>query len=156
MGEENASGDLRGFGRVGADFWPVLKDKKGVPVGAISQGRFPKSAWRNLDIKLSLLDPGPEGALSTVRFEMMCEGVQESEARIFVEGALARKEIQGELAERVKAVLDERDEALRRYRANWKTDMGANYESYVTSNWQERSGKLYSAAAEVARARGAR
>ena len=161
--EENASGLLRGFGRVGADFWPVLKDKRGRMRGRICQGRFPKSLWRNLDIRQALLAPGPKGAISTVRYEMMCEGVQESEARIFVENALVKKRIRGRLAKRCEAILHERDEALRRYATNWKKDKNANYERYVNTNsadvakatmaksaWQKRSEKLFSLAAEIA------
>ena len=153
--EENASGLLRGFGRVGADFWPVLKDKRGRMVGRISQGRFPKSMWRNLDIRQTLLEPGPDGAISTVRFEMMCEGVQESEARIFVEGALLRKKIDGDLARRCQEVLTGRDEAMRKYHGTGKGNKGPSddsYTAYVKSGWQERSERLYNLAAEVAKA----
>jgi len=154
--ELNASGQLRGFGRVGADFWPVLKDKRGRRRGRISMGRFPKSRWRNLDIRQTLLEPGPEGALSTVRFEMTCEGIQESEARIFVESALVRKKISGELAKRCKRILDERDEAIgitnQGARARTKPDQKRKaYETFI-ANWQIRSEKLFDLAADVAKA----
>ena len=33
MGEMNVAGGLRGFGRMGADFWSVLKDRRGRTVG---------------------------------------------------------------------------------------------------------------------------
>ncbi|HUU43962.1 MAG TPA: glycoside hydrolase domain-containing protein, partial [Planctomycetota bacterium] len=152
--EEYSSGKMRGFGRVGADFWPVLKDKRGRMVGRISQGRFPKSLWRNLDIRQTLLEPGPEGAISTVRFEMMCEGVQENEARLFVERALLSKKISGDLADRCREVLDERAEALKRYRTGAARNKSTTDEAYLeyVASWQERSERLYRLAAEVAKA----
>ncbi|HUW58849.1 MAG TPA: hypothetical protein VMZ92_19590, partial [Planctomycetota bacterium] len=97
----------------------------------------------------------PDGAISTVRFEMMCEGVQESEARIFVEGALLRKKIDGDLARRCQEVLTGRDEAMRKYHGTGKGNKGPSddsYTAYVKSGWQERSERLYNLAAEVAKA----
>ncbi len=153
-GELNASGKLRGFGRVGADFWPVMKDKRGRRTGRICQGRFPKSLWRNLDIRQTVLEPGPDGAISTVRFEMICEGVQESEARIFVEGAMLKRRISGALAARCKAALDKRDKAMSQYLSGSKRGKSADdktYEAYLASGWQERSAELFELAGEVAR-----
>ncbi|HUU43573.1 MAG TPA: glycoside hydrolase domain-containing protein [Planctomycetota bacterium] len=162
LGEMNIAGQQRGFGRIGADFWPVLKDKRGRLIGSLS-ARYPETRWRNLDIRSCILSPGRDGAISTQRFEMMREGIQECEARIFIERAILEKKIDGDLADRCQEVLDERIPPLRIGTSllaqqadadntwwNWPGSLGYNW--YVGSGWQERSEKLYSAAAEVARA----
>ncbi|MBN2581459.1 MAG: hypothetical protein JXL80_00215 [Planctomycetes bacterium] len=114
----NITGGQRGVGRISADLWPAIRDKRGKRVGA-AYGRYPENNWRNLDISGSILAPGPDGPLSTARMENLREGVQACEARIFLESALldpARKAKLGEdLAARCQTALDEH------HRAMWKT-----------------------------------
>ncbi|HUW55493.1 MAG TPA: glycoside hydrolase domain-containing protein [Planctomycetota bacterium] len=166
LGEMNIAAQQNGFGRLGADFFPALQDKRGNRFSIT--GRFPKSTrpYGNLDIWSCLLKPGPDGALSSHGFEMMREGVQECEARIFIERAILDKKIDGELAERCQEVLDERTRSmLRGYSTLVISDAasakspGANsfYQAgyagsiwYPGSGWEERLEKLYSAAAELA------
>ena len=94
--------------------------------------------------------PGPNGAIGTVRFEMIREGVQECEARIFIEEVLLDKAQRAKLgAEKAKEIQEMLDERIRA--GLWGAE---NYGWYVSSGWQERSGKLYAAAAEVAKALG--
>ena len=163
-GEMNIAGQQRGFARLGADFWPVLKDRRG-RLGRL-HGRYPKTTWRNLDIRSCILSAGPDGAISTQRFEMLREGIQECEARIFIEKAILARTLPDDLAERAQAVLDERIVPMRMGLTllasgadgdttwwNWPGLLGYNW--YVGSGWQERSKKLYNAAAEVAAALGA-
>jgi hypothetical protein len=152
--ELHTRGGLHGFARVGADFWPVLKDKRGHMRGLISMGRFPQSRWRNLDIRTSLLAPGGAGAVSTLRFEMTVEGTQENEARLFLEEALAEKKIAGDLAARVTRLLDERADVLERYRAGTRRNRGLTEEGYLgwLAGWRERSKALYDLAGDVATA----
>ena len=50
---------------------------------------------RNLDIETSVLSAGRNGAIGTQRFETLREGIQEAEARIFIEKALLGKRIDG-------------------------------------------------------------
>jgi hypothetical protein len=147
LGEGNIAGSQRGFGRMNADLWPCVKDGKGQWAHGIAS-RFPDSSWAQLNLRqTSYLYPGPEGALGTVRLEMMREGVQECEARIFIEKALLDKGLRAklgeELAGRCQELLDERVRALL---AGWKKSAA----EYVEGPWQERSGKLFAAAAEVA------
>ena len=137
-----------GFGRLGADFWPVLTDKRGRKVGRLCEGRFPKSQWRNLNIVSTLFEPGKSGAIVTARFEMLREGVQECEARIFIEKALSGGKLPKGLADRCRVLLDERTKAIQQTFPGKNADAG--YAWYVDSNWQARSDKLYAAAAEVA------
>ena len=110
----------RGFARMGGDCFPVLKAKRRdqyVLAGALP-ARYPKSAWHNLNIITSLLARGEKGAVATARFEMMREGLQECEARIFLEKALTdrdlRAKLDDQLAELCQTTLDERTRTIRR------------------------------------------
>jgi len=68
-----------GFTRVGADEWAGIHyDGMDVP------------RWLTGIPVLFLLWPGPQGAETSVRFEALLEGIQETEARIFIEQALHR------------------------------------------------------------------
>ncbi|MCX7591125.1 MAG: DUF6067 family protein [Kiritimatiellae bacterium] len=150
LAENNIAGNQVGFGRNGADFWPVLKDKTGRPISTLA-GRYPESSWAQLSVKTCLLAPGPDGAISTVRWEMIVEGVQECEARIFIEKALLDKEHREKLGEetaaRLQVLLDERTRTAQ---------CGPGLPGwFVSSGWQERSARLYAAAGEVAQKLGA-
>jgi hypothetical protein len=152
LGEWNIAGNQRGYGRKGADFWPVLKEVRGYPVpDRLSSGRYSLSDWGNRNIyQPDWLAPGPDGAISTVCFEMAREGIQECEARIFLERVLTTKaqraRIGEDLARRCQDLLDQRTRyiiwaGLARYASPlW----------YPASGWQERSRELFAAAAEVA------
>jgi hypothetical protein len=148
-----ARGRLRGVGRCGADFWPVLKVRHRTrPVC----GRYPEtSGWHGGWLKNSfpyLLAPGPDGPLATVRFEVFREGVQETEARVALEklltDAAARKRLGAARAGRYQLVLDRRMRAYRRAVAG-----GGTYLTWMEyaggTGWQERSWDLYAAAAEA-------
>jgi len=152
---------VKGFGRLGADFWPVIKANisgRGIGRGhdAPLCGRYPDSHAGGMAltyVSYYVLSPGKEGPVSSQRFEMICEGVQEAEARVFIEKALldpAQKEKLGsELAERCQALLDERVRTFIR---------GAGKRNYYCSNWlwyegpiwAQQSEALYTAAAEAA------
>jgi hypothetical protein len=154
MADRPTEGGVRGAGRIGADFWPVMKDKRGRAVGSLS-ARYPQSGWRNLDIRMTLLEPGPDGAIATARFEMLCEGVQECEARLFIEEALFRQRIAGALAERCKGILDTRTRVLDDLHKAEERDVTYEqkneiYDRFLAADWQAVTDKLFSAAAEVA------
>jgi hypothetical protein len=145
-------GNLHGFGRVGADFWPVIKGKRGRP--ATVSARYPISDLGHVNLTLataSILAPGPDGAVATARFENLREGLQEAQARVFIEKALLSRDLRGrlgdDLAESCQELLDER---TRLYRIACRT----NWQWYAASGWQERSAGLYTAAARVAEALG--
>ena len=137
-----------GFGRVAADFWPVLKDDRGRARRLAN--RYIISGWAQLSVGGGWLTPGPEGALSNARLEMLIEGVQECEARISIEKALleSREKLGEALAQRCQQVLDERTQYTR-----WVyVTNAATWLWYPHSGWQERSQKLYQAAADVSAA----
>lgn len=145
LAERNIAGNQVGFGRNGADFWPPYKDKDGRKIGMLVN-RYPESNWAQLSVKTCLLAPGPDGAISTVRWEMMVESVQECEARITIEKALLdkgkRAKLGEEEAKKLQAMIDERTRACE---WGWQ-----NPGWLVSSGWQERTARLYAAAAGIA------
>jgi len=172
VAEVNITGEQRGIGRLGADLWMVVKDRNGRRLGRIFT-KYPECGWRSNDLCSSLLAPGPDGPIATVRYEVMREGVQECEARIFIETALTdaklRAELGDDLAKRAQDTLDERIRFMIKglstlnldgYIAGWSTNATTSWWNSVTidghrwylgSGWQERSRKLYRLAGEVER-----
>ena len=170
MAEMNITGGQRGFGRLGGDTWHVLKDGRGRRTMRVTEGRFPKGSWRALNIVSAYLAPGPGGPIATTRLEMQREGIQECEARIFIERALLDKKLRAklgeELATRAQKLLDERTVAMLRgmspftftehFTGNaadnhiwWSRPGGLSPQWFVSSGWQKRSEELYSTAAEI-------
>jgi len=85
----------QGFGRVGLDYWPV---KGRTLIGAYQRwGKLYRLNPR------SIIAAGDEGPVSTVRFQMLREGVQEAEARIFIADVLRREEAPGLLGRELHA-----------------------------------------------------
>jgi hypothetical protein len=150
-----ASG-YNGVGNVGADFWPVIRDRKGVLGGRVYH-RF--VTWqRPGEPSLSnaaYLFPGENGPLATVRFELFRQGVQETEARIAIERALDDKarvaRLGAELAGVARKLLNER--ARRIIRARDDTGEGAGWADFA-GGWQGRNAALYGLAGEVLRKTG--
>jgi len=168
LGEYNITGSQRGIGRLGADFWSVIKDKRGHRKGRV-WSRYPQSSRRNLDLYTSLLAPGPDGPVATTRFEVFRSGLQECEARIFIERALTdknlRKTLGPALVKRCQDTLDERITYMYKglsnlqlsgyfwdYATSWRASDGiAGHTWFISSGWQKRSEKLYGLAAQVAK-----
>lgn len=121
--EVNITGGQRGVGRIGADYWYVIKNSRGERVGA-SYARYPENMWRNLNIDSWLLAPGPDGPVATARYENLREGVQECEARIALEMVLtnpeAVKQVGDDLAARAQALLDDRQRSI--WRSVWTNE----------------------------------
>jgi hypothetical protein len=94
--------------------------------------------------------PGPNGAESSARNEAMLEGLQEAEARIFLEQALDRKLLAEGLAAEVQRVLDDH------FRATLHIPAGTAALTMmdVAGDWQARSRRLFGAAAKAAEAVG--
>jgi len=169
MGESNITGGQRGMGRIGADFWPVIRDKRGQRRGR-GWDRFPESRWMNLNICNALLAPGPGGPVATTRLEAFREGVQECEARIAIERVLVDPKLSARLGEplakRCRDMLNERMMVLWNSLSShqltgpgWSNGLGWRWSPGVTghqwyvgsSGWQKRSLELYGLAGEVSR-----
>jgi len=160
--EDPAGGDATrywsgtcGFGRLGADFWPVIEDGQGRKERVIT--RYPdESSWGQLTLDYSnpaLLAPGPDGAVATARLELLREGLQQAEARVFLEKALVdprqRARLGAPLAERCQAILDER---VRDFIRAVGGKRSSDWLWFISAGWQQRSEQLYAAAADVAEA----
>ncbi len=87
LAETAITGSQRGNGRLGADYWKAIKNKRGKRV-ARAHDRYPESSWHLLTVPESLLAPGPEGPVASDELEAYREGLQECEARIAIERAL--------------------------------------------------------------------
>ena len=128
---------LRGLGRIGADNWQ----------GIYLDG-FGDTGWLPPGLSVaSILWPGKNGAELSQRFEGLREGIQETEARIFIEQQIDRKVLPAELAARAGKVLFEHN------RETLFFPMGADrLGEYCESwqGWQDRSRRLFGTAAEVA------
>jgi hypothetical protein len=147
-----------GFGRIGADFWPVLKNKRGRVVGSLIDRFAADSTWGTLTLgyqaPAALLGAGRKGPVPTFRSEMIRQGLQEAEARVFIEKILTdktrRAALDKDLVERCQAVLDERVRNMIRAAGRMEAHDTIDWLWYASSGWQERSRELYSAAAELA------
>ncbi|KKL47563.1 hypothetical protein LCGC14_2334280, partial [marine sediment metagenome] len=149
--EQTSVAGIRGYGRVGADFWEVLDPKapfrNGYSRSLNILGRFRQSNWAQLYVGNStpyVLAPGPDGALATARFEMLRSGAQDFEARLFLEKALldpaTKARLGDDLAQRCQRLLDERVRAILANRTSWLCARSA----------QEHLEELYALTAEAA------
>ena len=145
----------QGTGRVGGDYWDlgarfvgsgrVSSEASGGSRGTLF-GIYLKSAVGQVGLGNSTTDlfgPGPNGPVTTIRFENAREGNQEAEVRIFLEKALLDRSrpLPADLATRCQAVLDEATNVARLY----NLDAG----EIGWSLWQDRSRRLYDLAGEV-------
>ena len=147
----NKAKGTRGLGRLGADFWVVLKDHRGRVRSSLA-GRYPESYWGQLNLNYGiphLLGRGREGPIPTVRSEAFRENLQEVEARVFIERALAdkvkRAALGAELAGRCRTALDKRIRMCLHA-------VGEGQSWFISSGWTRRTDELFGLAAEVAKA----
>lgn len=103
-----------GLGRIGGNFWKVVRDRRGNPVGTLA-GRYPESYWGQLNLNYcisSIYGRGKAGPVPTIRSEAFREGVRDMELRVYIEKALVLPENKGkldaELAKKCRTMLDER------------------------------------------------
>ncbi len=124
----------RGFARVGLDDW-----------AAVHFEGMERTNWITGIPVLFTLWPGRDGAESSVRYETLIEGIQETEARIAIELALDRGGVGPAAANRARDVLD------RRLADTGFLDgpMCVHEMECYYGGWQERSRDLYRVAAEA-------
>jgi hypothetical protein len=173
--ETGVTSELRGIGRIGADYWKAVKNKEGRRA-AWPHARFPEGAWGGSGIQLNLsssaLAPGPRGPVATNRLLALIEGVQECEARIAIERALCDESLKAklgsDLAKRCQETLDRRLRDMWRTLSNlqlggvyffgatgWRWTPGIpGHRWYLSSGWQEQSRLLFDLAGQVQRATG--
>ena len=145
---------IRGIGRLGAEFWTVLRDKRGRRRGSLA-ARYPETYWGQLCLNYGvpyILGIGTNGPVATVRSEAFRENMQEIEARVFIEKALVdkalRERLGAGLARRCRAALDDRIRVCLRA-------AGEGWTWFVSSDWEQRTETLFRLAAEVGAVLGA-
>jgi len=168
--ETGITSELRGVGRIGADYWKPIKDKRGRRRGWVHD-RFSEGSWAgnrmNLVLCNPVLAPGSDGPKATNRLLAFGEGVQECEARILIEEALLDKKLRlklgDDLVARCEKVLDDRLLIMWKSLSNltskgrrffgatsWRWTPGIpGHHFFVGSNWQARSKELFLLAGEV-------
>jgi len=148
MAERGLYSGTRGFGRIGLDFWDVLKEGPGKVQNVYN--RWPHSSCAQREPNLFRLAlPGPEGAIPTVRFEQLREGIQEAEAMLFVAEAMGEhvERLGPELTAQCRQIFLDR---LNYCRRTCPEAYGRVYFSTSHFGWQTLASRLYAAAADVA------
>ena len=144
-----ARADAAGFAFLPLDFWPVHKN------GPLLSKHW--RAFRGLMRNNSqwLAAPGPDGPLATVRYEMLREGLQECEARIALEKALAAGAVPEDMSAAARALLAERIKV----RTKGGTVIGGHTGNKlaaekhlwgVAPDWQDSAAKLFDMAGKAA------
>lgn len=133
----------RGLSRHALDFWPV----DGNPI----IGRYHR--WHNLYRANAryFTYPGPDGAVSSIRYEALRTGIQETEASLLLDRAFHHHSdrLSRDLRERIQSIKNDRI-------AHFILGEGSDdsWDWFAGSGWPDRSLMLYQTAAEVAEAIG--
>lgn len=145
-GREPTERNYRGFARLGLDFWPLWLPNHEEPRYLLK--RFHR--WHNLqrDTAPAITAAGPEGALPTVRYLNLWEGIQENEARLLVEATMAQVDNGNapESDEAYRGVLDAWKAVRRANRGRWSNP---DDDPDVTDDGVERVFALFEAAAAI-------
>lgn len=137
-----------GVAPVGLDFWniPGVGNLEGMGAWNLSMTEFTTSA---------LLAPGKEGPVSTVRFEVFSEGLQECEAYHVIRKAWDSNESRKKLVEALEKHCHEVLNEISKYRGfSERGECGAEGEGwkwYSTTDWETRTLKIYTCAGDVIR-----
>ncbi len=147
----------RGLGRIGGDFWKVVKDHRG-RIRATLAGYYPESYWGQLNLNYCIpyiLGKGKKGAVPTARSEAFREGLQEAEARVFIEKAIVLKDrrakVGEEYAKRARKFLDDRIRMVNRSGGTRKDSAGTARAALAQGGWEKSGETLFLLAAEAAK-----
>jgi hypothetical protein len=124
-----------GVCRVAVDDW----------AGNHFDGMGPRAWITGLPVLFTLW-PGREGAETSARYEALLEGIQEAEARIFIEQAVDGGRLAGAAAKKATDILAQHLNETSIFQPNRTIH---ELERYYFG-WQERSRRLFQTAAEVA------
>jgi hypothetical protein len=103
----------------------------------------------------AFLAPGPDGPVSTGRFEVFREGLQEAVARSLIETVLAdataRARLDAALARRCADVLKQRDDVFGILQVGGRV-CGEGWTWFGVSGWDDRAHDLFDCAGKVSKA----
>jgi len=153
---------FRGIGRTGADFWPAIKREDGRRAGWVDE-RFDEVAGYLHQLHSYVLEAGDAGPVAMNRLVALQQGIQECEARIYIEDALVNRglpELAPDLAERCRQALHERLLYMWKGLDNmqfggwgvtaWRFQPGVSGHAWLLNTaHQERTKTLYTLAGEV-------
>jgi hypothetical protein len=111
VGEEVVRAGYDGWCEFGVDLFPLKTPIGGYGVPPHGRGVNWAAPGRST---LAILAPGPDGPVATERFEMFREGLELTEALLFVQQAIAEGKLSADLQKRAKSVLDARGQAFGR------------------------------------------
>ena len=136
----------RGVGRIALDYWvfPRTGGKHGL---TDVYNRWPESTCsQRRPTLMKLAGAGSEGPASTVRYELLLEGLAEAEAMIIVAEALNTRadKLGPELTERCRRLLRERIDTARILNGYYGPA------AWDHTGWQDASKRVFEAAAQVA------
>ena len=161
--ETAITGDFyNGIGRVGADYWPALKNKRGRRTGWVNE-RFVEVSGYLHSLHSYVLEPQAGGQVAMNRLVALEEGIQECEARIYIEDAIVSRglaKLAPDLAKRCQETLDERLLYMWKALDNmqfggwgvtaWRFQAGVSGHVWLLNTaYQQRTDKLYALAGEV-------
>ena len=135
---------LNGIGRIGADYFRFYGRYRTSTIDNRWPGAQIGGALGIHHGTSDLLGPRPDGPAPTVRLRNLLLGVQEAEARVFIEKALLAKKMPGDLAKKCQDLLDDRTDAIR---------MGPLHSRAGSAGWGGSTRRLFQYAAEVAAAK---
>jgi hypothetical protein len=148
----------QGFGSWGADFW--ANEWYAIAGGTGNAGATFANCGLSESTAIWFVGAGEAGPVPTARTRMMQEGLQEAEARIFVQDALLDQEAKlgPDLAKRARELCEERTRTLT-YLANFRYNDGEGSLPRLrlipdVAAWDDAAVKLYRLADEVAKALG--
>jgi hypothetical protein len=137
-----------GVDPLGGDLW-MIQDQRGRWVG----GSWSHSALGPGNCTRAFLGPGPNGPVTTERYEAFREGVQICEAILFIERGIATGKLSPELAARANTILDARSKLrLDSYVLANKAGGMSFDETVAAAGALESESELYAVAGEVAKA----
>jgi len=125
-----------GIARIGFDYWEAQ--------GYTLIGAYER--WNKLfrNNPRALIAPGPQGPLATVRYQMFREGIQETEARLYIAQALHRDAmtpfLDPDLRSRCHDVIGERLAAR---------ELAAHYVESASVRWHSQTERIYQVAARL-------
>jgi len=147
-------GPVRGFSRIGADFWTYKDKTSKKPGDTIARVEHWTGGQPTIFLSQSLpclLAPGPRGAISTVHYEMMREGLQELEARIAIEAAIEDKTAPASVVTQWERK-DKSNPSLKNRVPGDKGDGAGgsrlDWPNFDQPNWQDKVLELYQLAGE--------
>jgi hypothetical protein len=155
---DTAMGGTRGIGPLGADFWNLTAAEKGPRAGTGPLEGYITNLSMYGFSTAAFLAPGPEGPLTTARFDIFREGLQVCEAHAVIEKALGdpakRQQLGDALVRRCEELKKEREQLRGFVGAGERFAQGEGWKWFETSGWEELAGRLFDCAEQVARAAG--